>query len=153
MKIAINKILCPVDFSDNADHALQYALAFAQAHDAELTLIHAVENPVLVSLDYPVLPYGNVNDLAKSAQHKLDEILVRIKQEHEKVLSKVTIGTPFIEIIQYARNHEVDMIVLGTHGKSGLAHVLMGSVSERVVRKAPCPVLTIKHPEHEFVMP
>ena len=62
-------------------------------------------------------------------------------------------GAPFLEIIRYAKENDVDLIVLGTHGRSGLAHVLLGSVAERVVRKSPCPVLTVRHPEHEFVMP
>ena len=62
-------------------------------------------------------------------------------------------GSPFLEIIQYAKENNVDLIVMGTHGHSGLVHVLLGSVTERVVRKAPCPVLTIRHPEHEFIHP
>ncbi len=69
------------------------------------------------------------------------------------VMTEVQMGRPFIEIIRYAREKKIDLIVLGTHGRSGLKHVLLGSVAERVVRKAPCPVLTIRHPEHEFVMP
>ena len=62
-------------------------------------------------------------------------------------------GSPFLEIVRYAKDKNIDLIVLGTHGRSGLSHVLLGSVAERVVRKAPCPVLTVRHPEHEFVMP
>jgi nucleotide-binding universal stress UspA family protein len=69
------------------------------------------------------------------------------------VVSDVALGRPFMEIIRYAKDNQMDLIVLGTHGRSGLRHVLLGSVAERVVRKAPCPVLTIRHPEHEFVMP
>ena len=62
-------------------------------------------------------------------------------------------GSPFLQVVRMARKEGVDLIVMGTHGRTGLAHVLMGSVAEKVVRKAPCPVLTVKHPEHEFVMP
>ena len=69
------------------------------------------------------------------------------------VTREVLMGHPFVEIIRYAREQDVDCIVLGTHGRSGLSHLLLGSVAERVVRKAPCPVLTVRHPEHEFVMP
>ena len=68
-------------------------------------------------------------------------------------LTKVLNGVPFVEIIRYARESEMDLIVMGTHGRTGLGHLLIGSVTERVVRKSPCPVLTVKHPEHEFVMP
>jgi nucleotide-binding universal stress UspA family protein len=62
-------------------------------------------------------------------------------------------GVPFVEIIRYARESGMDLIVMGAHGRTGLGHLLIGSVTERVVRKSSCPVLTVKHPEHEFVMP
>lgn len=62
-------------------------------------------------------------------------------------------GTPFYEIVSFATETDVNLIVMGTHGHTGLAHVLLGSVTEKVVRKAPCPVLTVRHPEHEFVHP
>jgi nucleotide-binding universal stress UspA family protein len=62
-------------------------------------------------------------------------------------------GPPFLEIVRYAQEANIDLIVLGTHGRGGLAHMLLGSVAEKVVRKAPCPVLTVRHPEHEFVAP
>jgi nucleotide-binding universal stress UspA family protein len=68
-------------------------------------------------------------------------------------VSEAVVGRPFMEILGYAKDRHVDLIVIGTHGRSGLRHVLLGSVAERVVRKAPCPVLTIRHPEHDFVMP
>ena len=72
---------------------------------------------------------------------------------HLKVHPEVLEGAPFAEIVRYAREKDVDLIVMGTHGHTGLAHVLVGSVTEKVVRKAPCPVLTVRHPEHEFVHP
>ena len=74
-------------------------------------------------------------------------------QETEAGSALAAEGTPFLEIIRYAREHEIDLIVMGTHGRSGLGHVLIGSVAERVVRKSPCPVLTIRPGGHEFVMP
>jgi nucleotide-binding universal stress UspA family protein len=69
------------------------------------------------------------------------------------VQQEVRVGTPFYEIVRYAREMKIDLIVMGTHGHTGLVHVLLGSVTEKVVRKAPCPVLTVRHPEHEFVHP
>ena len=63
------------------------------------------------------------------------------------------VGKPFVEIIHHARDHDVDLIVIGTHGRGAVQHALLGSVAEQVVRTSPCPVLTVRHPEHEFVMP
>ena len=67
--------------------------------------------------------------------------------------TEVGVRAPFTEIIRFAKDKDIDLIVMGTHGHTGLAHVLLGSVAEKVVRKAPCPVLTVRHPEHEFVHP
>ena len=72
---------------------------------------------------------------------------------HPHVAVEPTRGSAFIEIICYAKEHNIDLIVLGTHGRGPIAHMLMGSVAEKIVRKAPCPVLTVRHPQHEFVMP
>lgn len=86
----------------------------------------------------------------------VDERLAHFCKEHlqavERVIHKTVVGRPFLEIIRYAKEQQIDLIVLGTHGRGVLSHVLIGSVTERVVRKAPCPVLTVRHPEHEFVM-
>ena len=73
--------------------------------------------------------------------------------ERFSVHPEVREGTPFAEIVRCARDKDIDLIVMGTHGHTGLAHMLLGSVTEKVVRKAPCPVLTVRHPEHEFVHP
>lgn len=69
------------------------------------------------------------------------------------VVPEVAEGTPFEEIVRFARDKDIDLIVMGTHGHTGLAHLFLGSVAEKVVRRAPCPVLTVRHPEHEFVHP
>ena len=75
--------------------------------------------------------------------------------EREKFSAQIVtlVGSPFLEIVTYAKSHDIDLIVMGTHGRGPIAHMLMGSVAEKVVRKAPCPVLTVRHPEHEFIMP
>ena len=86
-------------------------------------------------------------------QKQLEDRVAALKEEYPKITGKLVTGNTFLEIIQAARDDEVDMIVMGTHGRTGLAHVLIGSVAEKVVREAPCPVLTVKHPKHEFVKP
>ena len=74
-------------------------------------------------------------------------------QDLVNVVRHVDTGVPFLEVIRYAREHDIDLIVLGTHGRTGLVHMLMGSVAEKIVRKAPCPVLTVRPEGHDFVMP
>ena len=86
-------------------------------------------------------------------QKQLEDQVAALKEDYPKIAGKLVTGNTFLEIIQAARDDNVDMIVMGTHGRTGLAHVLIGSVAEKVIREAPCPVLTVKHPEHEFVKP
>jgi nucleotide-binding universal stress UspA family protein len=153
----LSKILFPTDFSELSLHALRYARFFAESFSAELHVIHVVDEAALywtaaAPNSVPVGPsVGELSNIANSEMRKFVQThLADLKTGH---VTEVISGRPFMEIIQYARNKKMDLIVLGTHGRSGLHHVLMGSVAEKVVRKAPCPVLTIRHPEHEFVMP
>jgi nucleotide-binding universal stress UspA family protein len=93
-------------------------------------------------------------ELEESASVRLDELLV--DSDHSGPVTKpivVTSSSPAFAIVDYAGEHGIDLIVMGTHGRGALAHLLMGSVAEKVVRLAPCPVLTVRHPEHEFVRP
>ncbi|MBM4147622.1 MAG: universal stress protein [Lentisphaerae bacterium] len=156
MEIRIDRILCPVDFSMNSEHALLYATAFATSHGAELLLLHVVPPPVYEGMDvggFYELPAEAVQELADACNRRLEQVAESARKRHPKVAAKLVSGNPFLEIVKTAREEKADLIVMGTHGRTGMAHVLMGSVAERVVRKAPCPVLTVKHPEHEFVMP
>lgn len=157
MDIQIKKILCPTDFSENAEFALKYALAIAAMTKAEVELLRVVE-PIAYPQAYePFDTQFNAAELAMEIEaamkKELDERVASLKQKHPNVSSRLATGNPFLEIIQAARDGDADLIVMGTHGRTGLAHVLMGSVAEKVVRKSPCPVLTVKHPEHRFVMP
>ena len=157
MSIMIQKILCPTDFSENSEHALKYALTLATLSQADLQLFHVVEPityPQSTEFFEPVLDEGELMMKMEAAyQKQLEDKVAALKEEYPKLTGKLVTGNTFLEIIQAARDDEVDMIVMGTHGRTGLAHVLIGSVAERVVREAPCPVLTVKHPEHEFVKP
>jgi len=155
MKIELKKVLCPVDFSESSEHALRYAAAFATAYDAELVLLHVVEPPFLPSYSVAGVPdlSIDVDRLRQYYSAQLDELTEKYRALHSRISSHLVVGTPFLEIIREAKNGEFDLIVVGTHGRSGLKHMLIGSVAEKVVRKAPCPVLSVKLPEHEFVMP
>ncbi len=156
-EIKIKKILCPTDFSENAEYALKYALALAAMTKAEVELVRVVE-PIAYPQAYePFDTQFNAAELAMEIEaamkKELDERVAALKKELPSVTGRLATGSPFLEIIQTARDWGADLIVMGTHGRTGLAHVLMGSVAEKVVRKAPCPVLTVKHPEYKFVMP
>ena len=155
MKIQIDKVMCPVDFSDCSDHALEYAVAMAQANKATLFLLHVVMPPMSALPGDPMLPeiVQNVKELENACAARLEEKVGPIRELGIYVQTCIVNGTPFTEIVRVAREENASLLVLGTHGRSGLQHLLIGSVAERVVRKAPCPVLTVKHPEHEFVMP
>ncbi len=96
-------------------------------------------------------------DFEKTAREESDTQLARLLAESGRAASQVTcvttLGAPFLAIITYAKEAPIDLIVMGTHGRGAVAHLLIGSVAENVVRKAPCPVLTVRHPEHEFIAP
>ena len=157
MSIEIKKILCPTDFSENSDHAMKYALTLAVLSQAELELFHVVEPityPQSTEFFEPVLDEVELMMKMEAAyQKQLEDQVAALKEEYPKITGKLVNGNTFLEIIRAARDEDVDMIVMGTHGRTGLAHVLIGSVAERVVREAPCAVLTVKHPGHEFVKP
>ncbi len=154
--IDLHRILVPTDFSKHSQNALTYAAEFADKFGAELYLLHVVQDlslffPDPVSGAPPITP--PVDQLTAAVQVSLDRLVRDNDLARLKVHQVVREGTPFYEIIRFAREADVDLIVMGTHGRSGLVHVLLGSVTEKVVRKAPCPVLTVRHPEHEFVHP
>lgn len=154
--ISLKRILLPTDFSEHSKNALTYACAFAEQFGAELHVIHVVQDLVAMvpepGLAFP--PAGDyMGELKSSAEKALAAFPDAEWSKGKKVVRAVIQGPPFVEIIRYAKEHAVDLIVIGTHGRTGLVHVLLGSVAEKVVRKAPCPVLTVRKGEHEFVMP
>lgn len=154
--IDLHRILVPTDFSKHSQNALRYAAAFAEKFGAELYLLHVVQDlalfiPEAVSVAPPIAP--PIEQLTAAVREALDRVLRESNLQGLTVHQEVREGTPFYEIIQAAKERDIDLIIMGTHGHGGLAHVLLGSVTEKVVRKAPCPVLTVRHPEHEFVHP
>lgn len=155
MSIQLKRILCPTDFSEPSEHAIKYAISFAQQYGAVLYLLHVIEPLTPVpGIDLgPALVYEERPDLLNRVQELLDEIVPADLKPKIEIKQFIRRGTPFLEIIRVAREEQIDLIVIATHGRTGLSHMLLGSTTERVVRKAPCPVLSIRHPEHEFAMP
>ncbi|MDR4508138.1 MAG: universal stress protein [Candidatus Brocadiaceae bacterium] len=153
--IKIKRILFPTDFSPCAEHALQYALTFASEHKAKLYVIHVLADfyaPELFGVEvYPVPP--DFEKMEAEAKKALQGMIPERFKKALEVENSIVQGTPFFEIIKCAKKNQIDLITIATHGRKGISHVLMGSTAEKVVRMAPCPVLTVKHPEHEFVLP
>ncbi|MCI0457235.1 MAG: universal stress protein, partial [Gemmataceae bacterium] len=153
-KIDLHRILVPTDFSKHSQTALKYAVALAEKFGAEIHLLHVVQDfavflPDAVTAGPPVLP--PVDQLTAAVRDALARVIRENKLEPLPIHSEAREGTPYHEIIAFAQEKDIDLIIMGTHGRGGLAHLLLGSVTEKVVRKAPCPVLTVRDPEHEFV--
>ena len=152
--IDLRRILAPTDFSEHSHKALLYAVAFAEKFDAELHLLHVLQDltvyqPDAVTMGPPVAP--PLEELTAAARTALDRVIVENKLARLKVKTDVREGTPVEEIIDYAAANDIDLIVIATHGRGWLAQMFMGSVSEKIVRKAPCPVMAVHLEEHEFV--
>lgn len=152
METTIKKVLVPIDFSDYSKSALKYAVNFAKTFDADIILIYVVE-PVIYPPDFSMgqiaMPSINTewDDRAK------DELQKLAKSEIAEIANVKTIiktGKPFVEIIETAKEENIDLIIIATHGHSGVEHILFGSTAEKVVRKAPCPVLTLREPLKGF---
>ncbi len=154
--IKIPSILVPIDFSQYGEQALKYACALADKFGAHVHLLHVVDDYYPYIAEAPALSSSRddyLGGLRAGALQELEKLPQADWCPADRVSRSVIVGTPFVEIVRYAKEQDVDLIVVGSHGRSGLAHVLMGSVAERVVRKAPCPVLTVRPGQHEFVLP
>lgn len=152
--IKLQRILCPTDFSEFSQKSIRYGCELAKTFQAELHLLHVIQ-------DYEAIApatgesFAMFTDwlprLTKDAQERLARIPGPEWETTLQVHRTSSVGATVDEIVKYAKQHEVDLIVQSTHGRTGLRHFLLGSVAESVVRYAPCPVLTVRHPEHEFV--
>jgi len=147
----LKRILVPIDFSDCSKKALQYAIPLAKQHEAALTLLYVVPT------NYPGGEYGAIDYAAiegamrVSAKQGLSKLVEDEVREEIPADQLVREGSPAGEILNAARSMPADLIVLSTHGRTGLKHALLGSVAEDVVRRAPCPVLVVREQEHEFI--
>lgn len=151
------KMLFCTDFSENSHYAFTYALDLAKTYKSSLIILHVTPPPVHPEQLSIYLPAEKLEELKKSQRQEMDHLL---KENYLKKIAhfrnvRVVFkeGEPFVEIIRMARKESAGLIVMGTHGRTGLDHVFFGSTAERVVRKAPCPVLTVRLPGKKFRMP
>ena len=151
--IKLKKVLVPTDFSESARHALRYGMSFAKEYGAELVLLHVVENlTVGYASDLFPVPMAEVfQEISGYAKAELAKLAEEARQKGVVVSELVAQGKPSAEIIRFAAENDVDIVVLGAHGKGMLDQALFGSTTERVVRRSPCPVLTVRPAGHEFV--
>lgn len=150
--ITLESILVPTDFSDHSEKALRYGVELATKFQATLHVIHALEPVPSTYIDGGFFPFEDSGEVAEALREKLHKLEVPAPAGME-VVRQVCVGSPFVEITRYAKAHDIHLVVIGTHGRGAIAHMLLGSVAERVVRKAPCPVLVVREEEHDFVMP
>lgn len=178
MEIAIKKICVASDFSEVADLAIHYGGAFARLHHAELHLMHVVQNvrEALthsdftaggeMSRDYFRKMRGDLPAEEPNAMQKTKEFLAALETQDSEapvinnpsswwegltIIKAMRYGDPVEQICHYAKLNHIDLLIVGTHGKTGIRHLLLGSVAERVVRQSPCPVLTVRAHEHDFL--
>jgi universal stress protein A len=152
--ISLQRILFPTDLSANAEFAEHYACSLAKQFGAELHLLavaHDTGMPAVHPDDLFVMPASSLDEVAAAMRKLLDDRPDPVwAPPASAIIRDVAKGDPSLEIIRYARSHLIDLIVMGTHGRTGLAHVFLGSVAERVVRQAPCPVLTVRPDGWQF---
>ena len=139
----LKNILVPTDFSENADRAFETAIHFARAFDARLQLLHIYDIPDTSSVYEITFPTGVVDGIRKAASVKLEVLTERARAEGIESTIELVFGSPSQRIVEYARESKTDLIIIGTRGHGGLKNFFLGSVAERTLRTAPCPVLTV----------
>jgi len=145
--ISIRRILAPTDFSDNSTRAVRYAAELAAKFEAELVLLHVVQDLALVLPD-AVMPTAvatpNLDDMIAAAKTGIANLVGSLHLSELNPMAEVRVGSPATEIVAAAADLKADLLCVSTHGRTGLAHFLLGSVAEKIVRHAPCPVLSVR---------
>jgi nucleotide-binding universal stress UspA family protein len=149
--IALQGILVPHDFSETSESAVRYAIALARTYGAKLHLLHVSDRARFeMATEFPLGLDGSLDD---AIRERLVKIFSPGEQTELKPVFELRSGSPAAEIVRYAKEQNVDLIIMGTHGRGFVAHAVMGSVAEKVVRTAPCPVMTVRNPQREFIVP
>jgi universal stress protein A len=145
--IDIKRILAPTDFSTHSEQAVRFACGLAERLGAELHLVNVLSEIIPAGPDpllMPVMPPQFYQENEDRARETLRSLLKPTWGKPKSLVTAVRWGSPVEAIVDYAKELEIDLIVIATHGRTGLSHVLLGSVAERIVREAPCPVLTLR---------
>jgi nucleotide-binding universal stress UspA family protein len=147
----IRRVLFPTDFSDNARDAIPHVLEMAARFEAHVHVVHVLESAVHPT-DF-AWSATSIQDFAEKrkdvAEDRLQDLVDELGLAPEHISTAVIFGNPFEQIVSYAQEHDIDLIVMATHGRTGLSHLLLGSTAERVVRLSTCPVMTIKGHKHQ----
>lgn len=151
MELQVSKILVPIDFSDYSKMALDYAVEFAKKFNSQLFLIYVIE-PIVYPSDFGL---GQVSissidmEIQSRAEDEMQKLINEKVPKETKVSWIVRVGKPFIEIINEAKEKDCDLIIIATHGHTGIEHILFGSTAEKVVRKSPIPVLVLREKQEK----
>ena len=156
MIVSPKRILWPTDFSELSLLGGRYARGFRDVFGAELRILHVVPPPlspeVSVMLPTEVPVTVSEPEILDACRKGLERIIAEHFDGDESIVYDAFFGNPWSGVCEYAKQKDVDLIVVGTHGRTGLHHVLIGSTAERIVQHAPCPVLTVKSPEKDFLV-
>ena len=146
----ISKILAPTDCSEASIDALKYSIKIAKTHSAKLMVLHVISH-LGNSASHTLSDQSISNSKTHlAAKNQLEEFWKSLDENEVEADLVIEYGDPFAEITRYAKSNKNDIIVMGTHGRTGLMHVLMGSVAEKILRYSPIPVVTVKHERYEF---
>ncbi len=146
--MSIKRILVPIDFSATSAVAVEYAIEFAKAFDAEIDLLHSYQiNPGAIAPYGPVLPDVLFDSLRDAASEQLEKVYDKVRAAGVTAKTHLSNNVPSYAIVDAVEELSCDLIIMGTRGRTGLKHVFLGSVAERTLRHAPCPVLTVNHPD------
>lgn len=151
MELQVSKILVPIDFSDYSKMALDYAVEFAKKFNSQLFLIYVIE-PIVYPSDFGLgqVPISSIDmEIQSRAEDEMQKLINEKVPKETKVSWIVRVGKPFIEIINEAKEKDCDLIIIATHGHTGIEHILFGSTAEKVVRKSPIPVLVVREKQEK----
>ena len=151
MRVQMKNILCTTDFSDFSNHAIPYGVALAKEFDAKLYICHVIDlSSIAIYGEFQLNPVDQQNRIRKQAAEQLDQIIGEQPVQWEPVIS---VGHTADEVSRLVEEKKMDLVISATRGRSGLKRLILGSVTERLMRVLPCPLLVVHSPEHEFVNP